>query len=82
MNLGRATNENVSLVTTGWSHFIPIANSNGRNIMWLKTMLQWLERQKLISQEQQAEELRAKRQNDELALRKAEVMPWYFPPPC
>lgn len=50
--------------------------------MWLMAMCRWLVRQKLISKQQWADELEAKRENDELALRKAEVIAWYIPPPC
>jgi len=50
--------------------------------MWLKTLQQWLGRERLIPDERWAEELRAERDRNELALRKAEATAWYLPPPC
>jgi hypothetical protein len=50
--------------------------------MWLKALQQWLERKRLMSDEQREEALRAERERHDLELRKAKVIPWYFPPPC
>ena len=50
--------------------------------MWLKSMCQWLEKSKPISEERLAEQLRIKRENDALELRKAEVSLWFCLPPC
>lgn len=50
--------------------------------MWPRMLRQWLERQSLISQQQRVEELRARRENEELVLQNASVLPWLFPPPC
>jgi hypothetical protein len=50
--------------------------------MWFKALQQWLERERFISDEQRAEELRAEQERHQLELRKAAVVPWYFPPPC
>ena len=48
--------------------------------MWLKALLQWLDRRKEISEECRAEEHRARRECREVELRQAQVTPWYLPP--
>ncbi len=50
--------------------------------MWLKMLLQWLERQRVDAARQQVEALQAEREYHALQLRKAEYVTWYFPPPC
>ena len=47
--------------------------------MWLKALLQWLDRRVQIAEERRAEEHRARRECREVALRNAQVAAWYLP---
>lgn len=49
--------------------------------MWLRTLRQWLNKQKHAAQEEQERELRLWREHEELGASKAEQPPWWFMPP-
>jgi hypothetical protein len=52
----------------------------GEQAMWLKALLQWLDRRVQIATELWAEEHRARDECREVALRNAQITSWHLPP--
>lgn len=50
--------------------------------MWPKMLRKWLDRRDLVAQQHQAEEVRAKHEQAERALKAANILPLLIPPPC
>jgi hypothetical protein len=79
MSFVHLTREKVSFVNMALAAYLAF-DRTGELTMWLKALLQWLDRRKEISEEYRAEEHRTRRECREVELRQAQVTPWYLPP--
>jgi hypothetical protein len=79
MSFAHVRREKVSFDSTAFTTYLARART-GEQAMWLKALLQWLDRRVQIAVERRAEEHRARHECREVALRNAQVTSWYLPP--
>ena len=79
MSSAHVRREKVSFDSTDLTTYLA-HDRTGEQAMWLKGLLQWLDRRLQIAEERRAEEHRARQECREVALRNAQVTPWYLPP--
>jgi hypothetical protein len=80
MSFAHVRREKVSFDGTAFTTYLA-RDRTGEQAMWLKALLQWLDRRAQTAEERRAEEHRARQECHAVALRNAQITPWYLPPP-
>jgi hypothetical protein len=79
MNFAHVRREKVSFDRTAFTAYLARART-GEQAMWLKALLQWLDRRVQIAVECSADEPRARQECRAVALRNAQITSWHLPP--
>jgi hypothetical protein len=79
MSFAHVRREKVSFDSTAFTAYLA-CDRTGEQAMWLKALLQWLDRRVQIVEERWAEEHRARQECRAVALRNDQITSWHLPP--
>ena len=81
MSFAHVRREKVSFDSTIFTSYLA-RNRTGEQAMWLKALLQWLDRWVEITEERWPEEHQARQECREVERRNAQATSWHLPPLC